>query len=177
MAKGAVQVLNDNLTDEDSSETEAYFRNEIITSTDNIGKSITNKDTSMDQKIFSKVLDCQIEFNEMLLEVIEEVLHSLGEPVKNSLLINFQNKYGIKKEEIPEKIGDFSLALHNIFGHLGAIRLEKRFVKNLNTKIIATCNIAECKSVVDLVINDWTFKDYVIEIRQKFVDQKSSSPV
>jgi hypothetical protein len=171
MAKVAVELQNDNLTDEEISETEAYFLNEIVTSTDNIGKPIRSKDTTINQKNFSKVVDRQIEFDELLLEAIEEVLHSLGEPVKNSLLINLQNKYFIKKEEIPKKIGDFSNVLHLIFGHMGAIRLEKKFINILNTKIIATYNIPECKSAIDLAINDWTFKDYILDIRQKFINQ------
>jgi hypothetical protein len=73
-------------------------------------------------------------FNDCLIEAIDEVLTSLGEPVKNSLYFNLRMKFNIEKAEIPQQIEQFSYVLHKIFG-LGASRLEVKFMKNLQSKV------------------------------------------
>jgi hypothetical protein len=73
-------------------------------------------------------------FDDLLLEAVDEILCSLGEPVKNSLYSHLEDDFGIKKHEIPKKIEMFSKIMHKIFG-LGASRLEIKFMENLNLKM------------------------------------------
>jgi hypothetical protein len=54
------------------------------------------------------------EFEEILMVSIDEVFSSLGEGVATSLYFYLKKEFKIKKQEIPERISEFSnaLALH-----------------------------------------------------------------
>jgi len=130
------KITFDVLTDEDINETESYFQNKIIISTDNIEQPIINS-----KEVLSKGIERQLEFNDFLLEALEEALKVLGEPVKNSIFLNLQCNFDIEKEQIPKKIHFFSELLHSIFRHKGAFRLEEKILKNLLTKLNGICSI------------------------------------
>ena len=73
-------------------------------------------------------------FDELLLEAIDEGLSGLGEAGKASIYIHLEGIFNIRKQEIPSKLDGFSNALRRIFG-LGARHLENLFVKNLQAKV------------------------------------------
>src|ERR1700690_1182445 len=50
-----------------------------------------------------KKISAQKEFNEYLFQAIDEVLTSLGEPVKNTLYFQLENNFNITKNEIPNQ--------------------------------------------------------------------------
>jgi hypothetical protein len=110
----------------------------------------------------------QEKFNELLLEAIDETLCSLGEPVKNYLYYHLENDIGIKKQEIPEEIDDFSKMLHKIYG-LGASRLEIKFMENLYSKIKVDL---ECPDYnwSKWIENDMSFIGYVDLMRESFIN-------
>ena len=62
-------------------------------------------------------------FDELLLEAIDEGLSGLGEAGKTSIYIHLEGLFNIRKQEIPNKLDGFSNALQRIFG-LGARQLE-----------------------------------------------------
>jgi hypothetical protein len=103
------------------------------------------------------------EFNEVLIQAIDDALSSLGGAPKTAIYQHLEHNFNIKKTEIPEKISDFSDALEKIFG-FGARNLEILFMKYLHSKIGITC---ECITK-DWRLQELTFQEYVNLMRQKF---------
>ncbi|MBS7658126.1 MAG: hypothetical protein QW476_00960 [Candidatus Bathyarchaeia archaeon] len=73
------------------------------------------------------------EFNEALLEAVDEALLALGESVRQAIYWYLENKYSVKKSEIPNKIGEFEEALSNMLGAAANIIL-KIIIKKLYAK-------------------------------------------
>jgi hypothetical protein len=67
-------------------------------------------------------------FGQLLLEAIDEAFRSLGESVKASIYFHLEDRFQIKRQEIPERIEAFSDALEQVFG-LGAKHLEILYMK------------------------------------------------
>ncbi len=79
--------------------------------------------------------DCEDKkFEVILLETLDEALSTLGENVKKTIYFHLQHKFLIAKQEIPNRIDDFSDALEQIFGS-GARTLEILIMKKLHQKI------------------------------------------
>ena len=76
----------------------------------------------------------RMKFDSVLLESIDEALNSLGENVKISIYFHLETKFLIARQDIPDRIDDFSNALERIFG-LGARHLELLIMKKLHEKI------------------------------------------
>ncbi len=105
-------------------------------------------------------------FNEILLTVIDEELSSLGEPVKNSLFSHLENNCGIRRNELPQKIEEFSKVLHRFFG-LGASRLEIKFMKSLYSQLKLEFEFPEidrCKWVE----TGFSFIEYINYMKRNF---------
>ena len=109
-------------------------------------------------------------FNDMLLEAIDEALLSLGENVKTAVYFYLETSFHIHRQEIPEKIGEFSDALERIFS-LGARHLEVLFMRSLHSKINLFCEwpLTYCKWLVP----DVTFQEYIRLMKHQFVDVKA----
>ena len=73
-------------------------------------------------------------FEEALLEAVDEGLSFLGESGKMAVYYHAERLYGIKKWEIPFRVEDFAEALEKIFG-LGARLIEIQIMKSLYSKI------------------------------------------
>ncbi len=109
-------------------------------------------------------------FDQILLEAIDEALLSLGEGVKTTIYFHLEDLFKIKRQEIPHRIDDFSNALERIFG-LGARHLEIMFMKSLHSKIGLVCQWPTwCKWVVPEV----TFQEYVCLMKQKFEEESAN---
>jgi hypothetical protein len=76
-------------------------------------------------------------FDQILLDAIDEALSSLGENVKRTVYFQLEALFKIGKQDIPIRLSDFSNALEQLFG-LGATHLELLFMKNLHDKIGVT---------------------------------------
>ena len=105
-------------------------------------------------------------FNELLLEAIDEALSSLGESSKTAIYDRLETAFNIRKQEIPNRINDFSRDLEILFG-LGARRLEIMFMKSLYVKV----SDFECVSY-EHAVPKVTFRDYVRFMRQNFEEAK-----
>ena len=104
-------------------------------------------------------------FDQLLVEAIDEVLGSLGEPVKNHVYFHLENDFSITKNELPQKIEEFSNFLLRIFG-TDAYHLEIRFMKTFYVKISADQHFKH-KSIAFKEI-DLTFLAYVNAMRDCF---------
>jgi hypothetical protein len=112
-------------------------------------------------------------FNEFLIQAIDEVLTSLGEPVKNTLYQQLET-FKICKEDIPNKLDEFLFLIHKIFG-LGGSRLELKFTKNLQAKIKANAYSETDLCLSNWITNEMSFKECLNEMR-KCLDQ-SEKPI
>ncbi len=107
-------------------------------------------------------------FDQILLEAIDEALSSLGENVKTAIYFQLEDLFKIKKQEIPAKISDFSSALEQLFG-LGARQLEIMFIKNIHDKIKITCKWPTYEwPLSKWIVPEVTFQEYVRLMRQEF---------
>ncbi len=73
-------------------------------------------------------------FQKFLLEAVDEGLSSLGDSSKKAVYFYLEKAFKIKKQNIPNKIDEFTDAIERIFGH-GAKVLEIQIMKKLYEKI------------------------------------------
>ena len=112
------------------------------------------------------------EFDKLLLEAIDDALASLGEAVKNSIYSHLQNDFKIKREEIPDRICEFSDIVHKIFG-LGAGRLEVRCMKNICEKVKVSMAWPEYEwPMSKWIITDITFQEYVGNAKKSYLTER-----
>jgi hypothetical protein len=101
------------------------------------------------------------EFDKLLLEAIDEALSSLGESIKPMIYFHLEQRFNIRRDEIPARIDDLSNALEHIFG-FGAQQLEILFMKHLYAKIAVVWEWNSAKWIVPEV----TFQEYVRELKR-----------
>ena len=107
-------------------------------------------------------------FDQVLLEAIDEGLSSLGENAKTTIYFHLEGRFNIKKQEIPSKLSDFSNILEQIFG-LGAQHLEILFMKNLHAKLEVTCKWPTYRYPLSKwIVAEMTFPEYVRLMRESF---------
>jgi hypothetical protein len=115
------------------------------------------------------------EFDKLLLEAIDDALSSLGEAVKNSIYSHLQNDFKIKRDEIPDRIYEFSDILHKIFG-LGAARLEVKCMKNICEKIKVTIAWPEYDwPMSKWIVADITFQEYVVNAKKNYLTERKKN--
>jgi len=161
------------LTEEDVVETEEYFQQTVIISTEKTESSNEEKSPIINNIISgapapAKTGDSDEKFDQYLLEAIDETLSSLGQVVKNAIFEHLKNDFQINKADIPEKISDFSKIIHKVFG-LGAARLELKIMKNFNSKLQVDVQLTEYEwPLSKWIINDISFTDYVANLRSSY---------
>ncbi len=74
------------------------------------------------------------DFKKLLQEAIDETLSSLGDSSKQALYFHLEKNFRIKKQDIPNKIEEFTNAIEKIFGD-GAKILEIQMIKRLYEKV------------------------------------------
>lgn len=165
-------------TEEDMSETEEYFQNASPTNTNTKNPSTNNSfellnTEKIDDGVTIGALPLEKyayeeDFDDILLETIDETLSSLGEPVKNAVYFHLQTNFNISKNEIPKKINEFSNIVQKIFGS-GASRLEIKLMKTLHSKIDLNVKWPEYEAPLSKwIVTDMTFIEYVNSMRQNY---------
>lgn len=93
------------------------------------------------------------EFNQLILESVDEGLSILGEaPVKRAFYYHLEKRENIKRDEIPDKLEAFHNALSELF-FTGSIILERRMSRYLYERL-----------GLELPTNNgWSFQDYIKE--------------
>jgi hypothetical protein len=105
----------------------------------------------------------QKDFDDILIESIDETLTSLGESVKQSIYYHLEDKFEISKKDIPKRIEDFANGIEKIFG-LGAHFIEISIMKKLYEKIGVPLEWNEGKELI--------FINYVEAARKCFMKEK-----
>ena len=104
-------------------------------------------------------------FDQLLLDAIDEGLSGLGAAGKASIYIHLEGLFNIRKQEIPNKLDGFSNALQRIFG-LGAQHLEILIMKNLYEKVGSLRKLDD----PNWLAQDLTFPKYVELMRLGYKD-------
>jgi hypothetical protein len=173
-------------TEENMSETEEYFQNTPSKNTHTKNPSTNNSFESLNtQKIDDGVTigvlplekyAYEEDFDDILLETIDETLSSLGEPVKNAVYFHLKTNFNMSKNEIPKKINEFSNIVQKIFGS-GAGILEIKLMKTLHSKIDVNVKWPEYEAPLSKwIVTDMSFTEYVNSIRQNY-GENSKKPV
>ncbi len=79
-------------------------------------------------------LPCNYDFKRLLLEAVDECLSSLGDSSKQAIYFYLEKAFAIKKQDIPNRIEEFTVAIEKVFGH-GAKILEIQIMKRLYEKV------------------------------------------
>lgn len=103
-------------------------------------------------------------FKRLLLESVDEGLNVLGESVKHTVYYYVHNNSGLKREEIPLRPEDFSRALRNIFGSVGASFIEDQILKRLYMKI----------GMEYVREKNLTFKEHIKDVMKVYQEKISS---
>jgi hypothetical protein len=107
-------------------------------------------------------------FDQLVLEAIDEGLSSLGETGKGAIYFHLEGRFNIKKQEIPYKLNDFMGVLKRIFGY-GARHFEVLFIKKLHAKLEATFKLPPYKWPSSmLVVPEMAFTEYVNLMRESY---------
>ena len=70
------------------------------------------------------------DFMKLLLEAVDETLSSLGNSSKRAVYFYLERNFSIKKQDIPNRIEEFTDAIEKLFGN-GAKILEIQIMKHL----------------------------------------------
>jgi hypothetical protein len=112
-------------------------------------------------------------FFDVLLESIDDAFLTLGEATRMSIYLYFENNWGLKKQEIPFRLGDFQNALEQLFG-VGARNLEILFIKKLHDKLKTTYKW----DMPSWVVPELTFKEYINLVTADFEkSNKTNKPI
>ena len=106
------------------------------------------------------------EFNMLLLEAIDEGFSAIGQSSKQAIFYHLETGFGIRKQEVPEKVDEFANAIERIFG-LGASFLEILIMKLLYEKTKLTVQLDSPK--------DFKFTTYVTSAKQSFLEKNEST--
>jgi hypothetical protein len=76
-------------------------------------------------------------FDQVLLEAVDEVLAAIGTSIRGIVYLQLKSR-GISREQIPNRLDDFSNALQAILG-VGARHIEVQLIKLVQAKTGVTC--------------------------------------
>jgi hypothetical protein len=107
----------------------------------------------------------ETKFDTVLLEAIDTAFSALGQNVRSLIYFKLEAEFGLPKQDIPDRISDFSDALDKIFGQ-AARSLEILIMKHLNEKIKCSYSWVGPKWLVP----DLTFEKYVKLVRISIED-------
>ena len=72
-------------------------------------------------------------FEDAVIESIDAILSLLGNLNKQAIYCHLENRYGIKKDEIPNNIEAFANAFEQTFGSVGKL-IEVKILERLHAK-------------------------------------------
>ncbi len=101
-------------------------------------------------------------FEQLLLESIDDAFLSMGEPVKKSIYYNIEQHFKVSRKDIPQNLPQFQEGLERIFG-VGARFLEILIMKNLHAKTGCPLKIGQGKQL--------EFVKYVEAARRSFTKE------
>jgi hypothetical protein len=104
----------------------------------------------------------QIRIDQLLVEAIDEVLCSLGEPIKNQVYMLLEKDFSITKNNLPQQIAEFSRLIYRLFG-AQAILIEIKCMKSFYDKI-KNDSLFDTQTIT-FDDNNFTFRVYTNKFR------------
>jgi hypothetical protein len=95
-------------------------------------------------------------FDEFFIESVDQTFSKLGMKVKTTFFAFLETKYNLKRENLPNRIGDFVEGLESVFGE-GALPLELCIMKALRKSVPSFSYFADN--------SDLCFEDYVASLK------------
>ena len=95
------------------------------------GIEMTQEVTAMLSFVIARTNKPKIGFDAAVTGAIDVVFSSLGDPVKQAIYSKLENTYGLKREDVPLKIQEFTEALEQIFGTVSKI-VEIKIIEKLH---------------------------------------------
>jgi hypothetical protein len=86
-----------------------------------------------EKKILTERAQRRGRFRKLLMEAVDESLSTLGETPKQAIYFHLHESFNIMKQDIPDKIDEFTFAIEKIFGE-GAKLLEIEIMRSLHEK-------------------------------------------
>jgi len=90
------------------------------------------------------------EFRKALLKAVDDGSLVIGESARDALLYHIERSFGIKREEIPERLEAFHEALERLLGE-GATVVERLIAKNLSGRLGLDFEEHENLTLIDYV--------------------------
>jgi hypothetical protein len=99
------------------------------------------------------------DFDKLLLDSIDDALLSLGASARESIYLHIERTFNLTRNEIPQRLEQFQLALEKIFG-VGSTFIEILIMKNIHRKTSDALHMEE---------NQLEFIKYVNAVRNGFM--------
>jgi len=116
--------------------------------------------------VVKTTVDTKEPFCKLLGEAIDEAFSCLGESTRKAIYAYLETSSGIARQEIPNRINDFSDALKKIFGP-SARNFEILCIRSMQTKINYKRDLPESFG------SELTLKEYVHTANQNYKQQES----
>ena len=117
---------------------------------------------SIPYTLISKNEPLKTKFETAVTEAIDESLSALGENIKQAIYLQLENKYSIRKEEVPFKIEAFTNAIELTFGQTAKL-IEIGIIDKLHGKIEGF--VHKTKK------NELVFTDYIADLQRYLESQ------
>ncbi len=101
------------------------------------------------------------DFDRLLIDSIDDALLSLGALARESIYLHIERTFNLTRNEIPQRLEQFQLALEKIFG-LGSRFIEILIMKNIHRKTSDTLYLEE---------NQFEFIKYVKAVRERVYEE------
>jgi len=101
---------------------------------------------TLKQKNISDKLSQSINIDGILIEVVDETLSILGDQTRKVIYVTLQEKYGLKKEDVPDNIEVLESIMHQMFG-ITADVLKEEIIQRLKDRLEADPIIEEVNKV------------------------------
>ena len=105
-------------------------------------------------------------FKRLLLEAVDEALASLGDSARQAIYFHLENKFKIRRDEIPHRVEDFADGLEKIFG-VGARFIEILIMKKIYERTGQSLEWNEDRELI--------FSEYVAAARRNFLKRRKRS--
>jgi len=118
--------------------------------------------------VVNTTFDANEPFCKLLVEAIDEAFSSLGESTRKAIYAYLETSSGIAKQEIPNRINDFSDVLKKIFGP-GARNFEILCIRNIQAKTRIDYKL----DLPESIGSELTLKEYIHTAKQNYKKQES----
>lgn len=98
-------------------------------------------------------------FEESLIEAVDQTFSKLGLPVKNAIYSFLETNYKLARNEIPGRVEAFAFAIEDLLG-AGALLVEIEIMKNLGQKF-SSFKVVKKDASLDFKNYVVAFKDYL----------------